>query len=199
MSCFTIRGTNNPQNGVHVNEDGEMATRSVILSEESRASEKGGLFTLTTGIIDLTDDSEVPFLYFKNVGEEQDVKILSIILTTATSTGAEGQPLQLRLYPNPTGGTLMSSPIVLPLANYNIGSGNVIATESLRGSVGDTVSGPQGAVPILIPSDGRRDVIGTDSIIIPRGRSFAASVQAATGNTSLLAALSVNLYLKEDS
>lgn len=191
-----ICGTNNPGNAAHVNSEGQLETHSVVLTEQSRAGGKGELFNLSTGTIELTDDTEVPLFYFENYGENRSIKIIEIVITAAQSTGASGLPIFARLYPNPTSGTLLDSVIDLPLANYNIGSGNIIAVTAKRGSVGETVSNGNGAVPIMLPHDSDRYEIDTDSIVIPRGRSVAISLQASTGNTSMLVSAAINLYLQ---
>lgn len=193
-----VCGTNNPGNKAHVNNDGQLETHSVVLSEESRASERGELFNLTSDVIELTDAVETPIFYFKNVGESRNIKITSIIVTLADSTGGDSSPVFLGLYPNPTGGTLLDSVIDLPLANFNVGSGNQIDVIAKRGSVGDTVVNANGSVPIMLPEYPKREFVDVDSIVIPRGRSVALTLTAPTGNTSMLVSAAINLYLQEE-
>lgn len=196
MSCSIISGAGVTGNRAKVTTEGQLKTHSVVLTEESRAAERGELFNFGSSILTITDEIDTPLFYLKNVNEERDLKITSITLTLGPSANASGQPVTLYLHKNIISGTILNNSNIEPI-NLNMGSGTLLDVDSKIGGAGTTmVSGF--ALPLLLPHDSERYIIDVDSIVIPRGRSVGISFKAGAGNTNVLVSANIFFYLRSE-
>jgi hypothetical protein len=167
-----------------VNENQRLYTNSITIEENFSATKLGNSYNINTGIIDLTDATETPIMYFKN-NEEQRFHILTVVFAAWTSTGGtgtDGVP-KLVFVRNPTTGTIISSPTNVDInSNRNYGSSNTLTVDAYKGATGDTMTDGSDHILVQLGTSGRT-AISIDEIL-PKGSSIGVKYTPQGSNTS---------------
>lgn len=170
-----------------VNSDHQIITRSVLVEQRLLSALDHNYYEATTGQITLTDDSETGIIYLKNdITSDMDLVIDRVFYDTWTSTGGTGNDGTLKYYINPTitGGTDIEP------TNTNFGT-SITATGTFKKSL-TTISGTSWWTAYI--TDKISIALEEGRIVLPSGYSFAISVAAPTGNTSMNIAINVAFY-----
>lgn len=169
----------------HVNKDNQLITRATTVSQHTKSCADGNYYEATTGLFELTTDTEKGVLYIKN-SEKTLLVVDKVFLDIWPSTGGDTNGGSLRYYKNPTitGGTSITP------VNSNFKYTNEVA-EDLKDLT--TISGgvvwwigyiePQSSI-----------VIDEEKIALPPGYSFGISVTAPTGNSSMYINANIAFY-----
>lgn len=156
---------------------------AVSVGEGQQATFSGDNFNGNTGEITLTSANESGVFYLKN-NSTTDVVVDRLAASTMGSTGGSAtERMVLRLYRNPTGGTLITNAAAAPISsNKNFGSNEIFDGLIYKGVEGDTVTGGDLAYIIYV-SNNNSAIVSVD-LVLPKGTSLAVTFQPATGNTS---------------
>lgn len=168
-----------------VDGNNRLHTKSITITTDKDASQRGGSYNLNTGLITLTDDAETPIMYLKN-NEDEDLHIYAIAVGTYSATLSSGSAssVTIRITRNPTGGTIVSSPTDADIkSNRNFGSAKTITADVYKGATGDTMTGDADHI-IFRHSSASRLFAGIDEVI-PKGSSLGITLAAPTNNTSM--------------
>jgi hypothetical protein len=170
-------------NQLRVDANNRAHTFSISLSENQEATFSGDNYNLNSGELTLTSANESGVLYLKNTSAT-DLVIDRLAPSTMASTGGTGnERLIMRVYRNPTGGTLISNATEADiLSNKNFGSNEAIDALVYKGVEGATVTGGSLSYIVYV-SNGGSAVIPVD-LVLPRGTSLAVTFEPTTGNTS---------------
>lgn len=157
-------------------------------------SKEGNSYNFNTGTIRLSGSSATSQLcYFKNTGDN-DVVVYSITYLMGVSSGGTGS-LNVRIYRNPTEGTIVTNGTPKAPINNHFGSSNIISGTALIGGNGFTVTKSDGvAYESLLYSSGLIYRITPSAIVIPKGASICIGVTTQAGNTGMDIQIAVNCY-----
>jgi len=175
-----------------VNADNQLITRATTNAQRLISAVDGNYYEATTSQITLTDAVETGIIYLKN--EVTDGKIIVIdrvFYDIWTSTGGTGGDGTLKYYINPviTGGT----DVVPTNTNFRVSDG---AEGTFKKSLTTMTGTPWWTAYI---TDQSSVAVEEGRIVIPAGYSFGISVQAPTGNTSMIVAVNVAFYYLDTS
>jgi hypothetical protein len=180
-----------------VGSEGRLRTASETLPIGSHETFSGQGYNINTGTINLTTGNESGLLYVLNTGANDMVCDLLIwLLGNSNITGVDSY---LRVYRNPTAGTLLSGAALGTGAlNRNYGSNNVPQGTILIGVEGSTITASDGVNVQSIVTPPARIALNVGSIVIPQNSSIAMSYEPPTGNTSQDVQAALQLYVKID-
>lgn len=171
-------------NKAKVDKDNRVHALSVSATVQENGAIDGNTYNINTGSINLTSSNESALLYFKNNGDN-DIQVTSIGYLIGNSTGGIGD-LQPKIVRNPTGGTIVSNAVDVPvLINKNFGSFNSLTVDAYKGVEGDTLTGGEDGYYSLLPGDARAYLINTGVLQLPKGSSIGITMTPQTGNTSM--------------
>lgn len=191
----TITGVNNPGNGLHVDNNGRAQAFSTSASEQQVQAELGQAFNINTGEVTLTDAEETPLFYLENTSEDNPIKISRIFTTFLTSSGGAGLPTRLNVYPNITGGTILTATDLTPF-NFNFGSKRQLGVVCKLGATGETFTFVEPArILSLFPNDNLRQLTEFDVIVLPKGSSMLVTYTPPTGNISQIVEAGCNVFV----
>ena len=156
------------------------------------ASMNGDLYNINTETITLTSDSASSLLYMKNTDTRKWI-FTRIFYNAEVSTGGSGGWLA-EVLANPTIGTLISGGTALTPHNLNFGSAKELASTTLKGAEGDTITDGIVRVSTIVPAAGTRVLIAFDSVILEPGSSIGVRVTPPSGNTSMAIQVGFNMY-----
>lgn len=168
-------------NTAKVDSENRLAVASVSKTAAINASLEGDTFFITTGSVNLTDDSESWLLYVKN-NDTVPWVVASLAATYGASDGVGDAMNQFNV--GATDGTLLTEGIDLPGINLNIGSPKQLASTIKLGGQGKTLTGGTDTPPTLVPEGMIIREFQAAPVVIPQGSSFAAAYTPPTGNTS---------------
>lgn len=191
-----IQGGNNPNNTVHVDDEGKVQARAVSISEQSSKALVGETYNLNTGKITLTDDNETVLFTFKNTSEDKPMIATRVFVTFLASTGGSGS-VEGSVQSGVSGGTILDEPLS-SIKNFNFGSSKIPGAEFRIGATGLTFTGGDKAIEFLFTSDNQRHLIAFDSVTLPRGASMTFTLKPPTGNTSMIVEAGANVYIDGD-
>ena len=172
-----------------VNSKNQLSTRATAVEQRLKSAIDGHYYETTSGVVTLTDTAETGIIYLKN-----DTTIPNYVLVidrvfydTWTSTGGSGADGTLRYYKNPTvtGGT----DIVPTNTSFSAIAG---ASGTFKKSVTSIDTGTVWWSAYL--TDKSSTALEEGRIVLQSGYSFAISVAAPTGNTSMKVAINVAFY-----
>ena len=167
-----------------VDNNNRLFVHSISETISENASQGGDAYNINTGTVTLTNDTETPVLYFKNIGDN-DIQVSAIGYLLGNSTGGTGN-VNLRVLKNPTGGTIISDAIDVAIKeNKNAGSSNQIDANAYVGATGKTITGGTDFYISLLAGAARPYVIATGNVVLPTGASIAVQVTPQSGNTSM--------------
>ena len=167
-----------------VNSDNTLATHSINITEAEHASDLGQSYNVNSGLITLTSAAESGVLYFKS-NENINVHIDSFIIILGPSTGGSAtDTTQVRVYSDPTAGTLISGAVNADtVQNRNVGSSATLDALTYKGATGNTITDGTILLESLV-SPGSRAVFNID-ITVPKGKAIAISYEPNDSNTSM--------------
>lgn len=170
-------------NQLRVDGNNRLHNFSISLSENQEATFSGDNYNLNSGEIELTSADESGVLYLKNTSAVDLVVDRLAVSTMATTGGTANERVKMRLYRNPTAGTLISNAVEAPIqTNKNFGSNEAINALVYKGAEGSTVTDGELAY-IIYASNGGSAIVSVD-LVLPRGTSMAITLEPTTGNTS---------------
>lgn len=177
-----------------------LAVASAVLDEHAVAALQGDSFNLNVDELTLTDAAENALWYLKNDSGKTMV-IADMYLNHAASTGGSG-PAYVRVYRNPTGGTVVTdaSTSGVSIGNRNFGSTKTSGCTAYRASaVGKTLTG--GSVLFLAHRNaGAQSVFAwSGTVVLPPGASVGVSFQAPSGNTSMKVIVNATFFFPPDA
>jgi len=167
-----------------VNLDNTLAAHSITISEAEHATDLGQSYNINSGLITLTTAGESGLLYFKN-NEDINVHIDSIVVILGPSAGgAATDTTHVRIYSNPTTGTLISGATDVDIVqNRNVGATSALTGNIYKGAEGDTITDGDPLIESLVNPASR--VAFNIDVTVPKGKSIAVSVEPNDSNTSM--------------
>jgi hypothetical protein len=144
------------------------------------------------GLVTLTGTAESGIIYIKNNDPVNYLVLSKWIFSLGKSTGGTGTNMVVKFYSNPTGGTLISTATAGTFYPKNFGSSAPPAATMFVGANGLTVTGGN-VIENRIFSDYSHNELDI-AVAIPTGASFAMTVTAGTGNTSMIVASPFLVY-----
>ncbi len=180
-----------------VNQRNQALIQSVTRSDFYEALRRGDAFDVELNDVAITSAAEIGLLYILNTNTKSDLYIYALYLSVGTSTGGLGVAnfVNLALYINPTGGTLISGGTALTPTNRRAGSGKT-AQATVKGNTGVlTVTGgtrlfkhelvrsfPFNISPFIV------------DVLLGPNQSMAVTYTPETGNTSQVVNLGAAFY-----
>lgn len=161
-----------------VGSDNRVYTYSKGITEYSQSSSDGLAFNANTGEIALTTTDSAVF-YLKN-NEDKDLHIEGFFVGIGAVSGTISDPVLIRAWVNPTGGTIVSGASAITVVNRNFGSSRTFDFDCYKGADGNTLTGYD-AEPILLQyQNANSRTFGTVNLVIPRGGSFGVTMDLQT-------------------
>jgi hypothetical protein len=180
--------------GALVDKNNRLHTESVSRDVLTEAVFQGDAYNFNTGNITLTTANESAVGYFKYNGEDPLV-ITEIICIISSTTGGSGDGT-VRIYRNPTGGTIVDNELDVEIsANRDFSSSKTVDGLIYKGAEGYTTTGG------TIFADSSRSSFGTiitfdaAPIILKKGTSLSITWQPPAGNTSQIIKIAATGYI----
>lgn len=182
--------------GAKVDGANRLKTRSVTLLNSHQATERADSYIVSSGVVTLVDATEQGILYIKN-NETRDLHIYTATIALSPSTGGSAaDTTRVRIYKNPTTGTLISEATAADTkSNRNFGSSLTLNADVFKGDGSATVTNGTVHGETLI-NPGERNRIAVDEIL-SKGDSIAVTYEANDSNTSMKAMASVECFLSD--
>lgn len=159
---------------VKVNSFNRLQTSTIQESIFEHAVERGEAFNVNTENISITTSAESALLYFKN-NEDRDIILTGWFIGTGIQGASPTELGLMRVYVNPTGGTLISGATQVNIVNRLIGSANTFQFTVYKGFDGATITG-QSSTPILYQTQGTSTrSFGEIYIAIKKGQAIAVT------------------------
>lgn len=176
-----------------VSDQYRLLTESLTTDESVSQTFEGRAYNVNTGSITLTSANASGVLYMLNTGST-DIVITSLIYLLGTSTGGSGN-INVKVYRNPTAGTLISGGTSFAAVNRDFGSANTLSATIKKGAEGQTVTDGSIVTESLFTSVGRQ-VIAVGALVLRPGNSIALVITPQTGNTSMVTQWAFSCYEK---
>jgi hypothetical protein len=169
-----------------VGSDNRLAVDAITESIEEKAITEGDGYNVSTDRVTLTSTNESALFYLENK-EDQDLIINSTFVNTSNSVGTlSGAQPTLKIYRNPTEGTIIDTAKSISPINSNFGSAKVLLANIYEGSEGDTFTKDQGIIEVPLATREALPLVEfSTTVILPRGASYGISYQPETGSTSV--------------
>lgn len=161
--------------GFSVKVDGEnrLFSRSITESEFDHSVRKGLSFNVNTEFLTITGSSETPIMYLKS-NEDKDIILAAWFIGTDNSSGGTRAGL-MRVYFNPTAGSIISSGTDVTPVNRQGGSSNTIDLDVKAGGDGFTATGFN-STPILYQTQGANArAFGNVQLALKKGSSVVVT------------------------
>jgi len=176
---------------VAVTENNRLKTTGVDLTLNQAATEAGDTYNINTDVIGLTSNGESALFYVKN-NEDTDMLIDAIIVNFKNFVGTGGQPT-LKIYRNPTNGTLITANSIAVQSNRNYGSSQTFNGSIIQGVEGNTFTGQDAIIEVFLPTTDAVTLIQFETLIVlPKGSSVGISYTPPTGITTMDIVVAVN-------
>lgn len=162
--------------GFSVKVDGEnrLFSRSIIESEFDHAVRKGLSFNVNTEFLTITGSSETPIMYLKS-NEDRDVVLSAWFIGTDNASGTPSRNGLMRVYFNPTAGSIISSGTDVTPVNRQGGSSNTIDLDVKAGGDGFTATG-YNPISVLFQTQGSNArTFGTVQLALKKGSSIVVT------------------------
>lgn len=171
-----------------------LMTSAVSLTLTEAATETGDTYNLNSAETTLTTTNESALFYIKNQ-EETNLIMTGIVINIMDYVGTAGQPI-LKIYRNPTGGTIVSAASECNEQNRNYGSTDTLDMDCFQGVEGNTLTGEDNVVPVYLPTTAAVTFLAFDTVVVlPKGASLGLSYTPPSGMTStkIITSLEVTL------
>ena len=154
-----------------VDNQNRLFTRSITESEFDKATRTGNAYNINTLFFLVTGSTEAPLLYLKN-NEEKTLTLAAWFFATSGASSSNGI---IKMFPNPTSGTIIDSGTDVEAVNRLIGSSNTLDADIKRGGDSFTATG-YGTNPVLYqPQGATARGFGTIQIGIEPGSSVVVN------------------------
>lgn len=161
---------------VRVDSDNRLLTKTINETEFDHATSKGEAYNINTEFLTITANTETPLLYLKS-NEDRDLVISAWFIGTDADSGTATRLNLLRVYSNPTSGSIITSGSNITSVNRLIGSSNQLEADVKKGGEGFTVSGFT-STPILYQTQGNKSrAFGTVQLVLKKGSSLVVTYQ----------------------
>ena len=137
---------------VKVDSENRLFSRSVTETEFDYAVRKGKSFNVNTEFLTITGSSETPIMYLKS-NEDNPLILSAWFIGTDNSSGSPSRSGLMRVYYNPTSGTIISSGTDVTPINRLGGSSNTVDIDVKAGGDGFTATGYE-TTPVLYQTQG---------------------------------------------
>ncbi len=172
-----------------------IAVRAITESEFDSSTRNGNAYNINTEFLTITSGSEVPLLFLKN-NEDEDLVISAWFNGTDAAVGSSSRLNLLKVYTNPTSGTILTGGTDVIAVNRSIGSSNKLIADIKAGGDGFTFAGYT-PTPILYqtqPNSSR--AFGNVQLVLRKGSSLVVTFQQY-GTTSIDIYTGFQVYLGE--
>lgn len=177
-----------------VDKQNRLSTLAVTKRQIVSSSLDGDAFFISTGLINLTSDSESWLLSVRN-NESMDWIVESLFASYGASDGTGD--IQNRFASGASTGTLFSAGLDIPASNLNLGSAKELDATVKVGAEASTVTDGLQSLPVLIPEGTRSVLFPAGPLVIAPGTSLSAAFTPPTGNTDMNVLIQMNVY-RED-
>lgn len=182
---------------VKVDSENRFFTRSITESEFDKATRSGNAYNINTLFLPLSGGTETPILYLRN-NEDNILNLAAWFIGTDNSTGTPSRQGLVKLYSNPTAGTIITSGADVTPANRLVGSSNVLDVDIKSGGDGFTVSG-FAVDPLLYQTQGQTArVFGNIQLAILKGGSVVITY-TPNGQNPLEIYAGFQVYLSDNN
>ena len=154
-----------------VDDENRLYTRSITESEFDYGTRKGRAYNINTLFYPITGSTEVPIIYFKN-NEEKTITLAAWFIGTSCATSANGI---LKMYTNPSSGTIISGGEDIAAVNRLIGSSNTLDADIKKGGDGFTVAGYSSEPVLYQPQGATSRTFGNIQIAVEKGGSVVVN------------------------
>lgn len=183
MAQAIKNGVNGNTAMVNANNQVNTFTVTRTVSEQSTQDEES--YNINSGLITLTTAGESGIVYYKHL-EDDSFDITTIVVIMGPSTGGSAtDTTHVRMYKNPTTGTLISGAAAVNVnSNRNFSSSETLANSlAYKGAEGNTITDGSVHIESLV-SPGNR--VGFNiSETLSKGNSIAVSLEPNDSNTSM--------------
>ena len=167
-----------------VNKDHQLITRATALNQHTKSCVDGNYYEASTGLLELTTDSEKGLIYIKN-SESTTIVVDKVFIDVWPSTGGDTNGGSLRYYKNPT--VTGGSSIIPRNTNFKRPSAEADDLSDLT-----TITGTVWWIGYFEPQSSL--TIEEEKFCIPPGYSFGLSMTAPTGNSSMYVNINIAFY-----
>lgn len=191
-----IKGGTGNNKPAGVSDDNRLQVAARTETEELHETDFGNSYNCNSGEINFTGTTESGMLYIKNTGSD-DLVVPAFIWLLGTVGGGTFGEWRLRVYRNPTTGTLISDASALTAHNKNFGSSKLLsstATIYKPTAYGKTVTNGDVAILTMVTSSGR--FVVPIQVVLPTGASLAMTVEAPAGTTDADVAVAIAPFIK---
>ena len=180
---------------VKVTEDNRFCTDTVSRSQLEFACLTGNAYNVSTGAITLTNASESAIGYLEYTGENI-VIIKEILIILGESTNGTGSGT-VKIYKNPTGGTIVSNAVPLSTAeNRDFSSAKTISGVLYKGAEGNTLTGGS-TFAVTSRSDFSLPIsFDAAPIVLRKGNTLGITYTPPSGNTSQAIIAAGTIYIE---
>lgn len=194
------------QNGtaVRVTKEGNLSVFAITESESQHKLREGETFNANTGWVTLASANTSAVAYLENTGSEKLI-VSSVIFGFKQSTGgAAGEPADIYMVRNPTGGTIVSTATAMEMSptskgrNKNFGSSNTLECNAYAGVEAATITGGEGNTALIAGFMSSRISVPEISFELQKGNSIAITIKPPTGNTSVDVYVAFAMFVSED-
>ena len=175
-----------------VTNDNRVKVATVGATRVEGGAIQGQAWNFDYGTINHTSATESGVLYVKNTDPLLYLVCSKMLVSIGKSTGSPATDVIVRVYSNPTGGTLISNAVAAVIANKNFGLSVPPAALVYKGLEGYTVTGGT-VVATRIFQDATHQELDIADVLAP-GSSFAITVQPHTSNTAMLSSIPLHVY-----
>ncbi len=169
-----------------VDDENRLHTHAFNVTINQVAALKGDTYTTSTGVVNLTSDSESAIFYIKNTGTD-DILVFEQFLSIGTSTGGSGSPTIKYSTNADDSSTIITTATVITPANRRLASANVLSADVFKGAEGKTLVGGDQSSFVT------NGFVNTSPFAIPKGVSMTVAITPPTGNTSQSFTFGLNL------
>ena len=178
-------------NTARVNKNLQVNTFSVVRTVSEQATQDEESYNINSGLITLTSAAESGMIYYKhNETDSFDVTAIVVIMGPSTG-GSTSDTTHVRVYKNPTTGTLISGASAVNVnSNRNFSSSETLASSlAYKGATGNTITDGSIHIESLV-NPGSRVAFGI-SETLSKGNSIAVSLEPNDSNTSMKAMIAL--------
>lgn len=159
-----------------IDDEGRLFTRTTSESEIQHSVLSARAFNVNTEFLTISSSGENALLYVKN-NENTNLVVAAWFIGTGIAGGSNTEASLMRVYTNPTGGTLIASASAVTPVNRLIGSSQTVDVDVYKGGDGYTITG-QGSTPVLYQTQGNNSRnFGEVYIALPKGSSLAVTYE----------------------
>tara|TARA_B110000285_G_C14783083_1_gene449473 strand:+ start:22 stop:615 length:594 start_codon:yes stop_codon:yes gene_type:complete len=170
---FEIKDGTGTGNLARVDAENRVAVRAITETEIEKAVLDGRAFNINTEFLSITTDVEHAILYVKN-NEDQDLIIAAWFNGTDLGTNGANAGI-IKVYYNPTGGTIISDATAVTPVNRNAGSSRVLLADAFSGGNAKTFTGQDTPAVLYQTQTVGSRAFGGVFLTLPKGSSLVST------------------------